>query len=410
MKKIIIAWPILLLVSFVSIYLNQTPFLGYRWFVELATAFFLLLSLLLALFDRKINFTRFGTTEFVWIFLPIGLFVLWSGFACLWANAWRPAMHHALLWGCYTAFYILIRSAVKEEKSRSRTLHFVGIVVLIISSACLVEFLFSPRAGFVTFVTRYYQNSEILVSLLPLVLVGVASDEVSRARRAMFISIVAWAAVVVVASRTIFSTGVGAIFLVSGASMIVHRQTAAVKRWLMFAGLVIAVTAASQFLLKADLERALFQRFAGTDKVNVQNAGLRLFYWGTAVEGFKSSPAVGIGGDNYFTDYKILRERYATTHPDNTITEITEELIPERDTVRTGPGRRVDLCVAAGRCWIYVRHGGAKTRVAADTGRVGGHRRVFGVFVRKLVLVQAAGERRVLFLFARSRCSGNICN
>jgi tetratricopeptide (TPR) repeat protein len=49
-----------------------------------------------------------------------------------------------------------------------------------------------------------------------------------------------------------------------------------------------------------------------------------------AAEGFKTSPLIGVGADNYFSNYKTLRERYSAAHPDNPMLEVIAETIPER--------------------------------------------------------------------------------
>ncbi len=327
----IAAWQLLLLVGFVSVLLPQVTVVGYRWKVELALAAFLFISLLLVLFSGTSRFVRsLSKAELIWIVLPLALFTLWSGLSCFWAASWRSAMHHTLLWGCYTIFYVLIRSVIQDKGRLSYCLRITGYVVLIISAACVIEFFLSPRSGFVTFVKRYYPYAEINASLLPLLLVIAINDTTRQWIRGMLLNLITWSSVVVIASRTMFIAGISSVLMLGGLTTILHRRPGHLKRWLVFIGLAIGITLGSQALLKADQERALFQRFAGTDKTNVQNARLRLFYWGLAVEGFKTSPIIGIGGDNYFSEYKQLREKYSAANPDNPMLEIIEELFPER--------------------------------------------------------------------------------
>ena len=49
-----------------------------------------------------------------------------------------------------------------------------------------------------------------------------------------------------------------------------------------------------------------------------------------ALMGFEGRPIVGIGGDNYFSDYKELRKAVSMENPENPILAFSEDLIPER--------------------------------------------------------------------------------
>lgn len=329
-KILVASCPLLLLVRFVQVLLPETTFVGYRWLGEFALAAFLLVSLLVAVFDRSFRFCKIAKGELITVVLPLILFTVWSGLSFFWASSWRSAMHHTLLWGCFTVFYVLLRSAFQNKHCLSYCLKITGFVVLIISAACLLEFFLSPRSGFVTFVVRYYPYAEILACLLPLTLVIAINGTTRQWITGMIFNLMTWCSVVIIASRTMFVAGAVSILMTAGMSIALHWHSARVKRWLVFIGLALAIIVGSQMLLKSDQERALLQRFAGTDTTNVQNARLRLFYWGMAVEGFKTSPVAGIGADNYFSDYKMLREKYSAANRDNPMLEVIEELLAER--------------------------------------------------------------------------------
>jgi len=329
-NRVIAYWPLLAFVAFAWTLFPPVVTAGYNWLGELALSVFLLVSLALLAFGKAIGSVRtISRTELIWIVWPMTLLTLWSGLSCFWATSWRNALHHTLLWGCFTIFYILIRLVIDDRKWLAVSLNVTRYVVFVLGSICVIEFLLSTKQTQGNFLTRYYPYTEIFITLLPIILVLVIDTGFSAMRWISF-SLITWFAVVVVASRTVFAAGVGAILAFTGVSLAVQKPSVNTRRWLTFLGLAVAVTIGSQMILKADAERALFQRFTGADKINVQNAGLRFFYWQMAVEGFKLSPIVGIGGDNYFTEYKVLRERYTAANHENQLLELSEELLPER--------------------------------------------------------------------------------
>ena len=329
--RLIVSWPVLLFVAFGLVLTPPVTAVGYLWLEEFALAAFLFVALVFVATGKASGIAfKFTKTELIWIVLPMVLFTIWSGLSYFWARSGRNAMHHTLLWACYTIFYFLIRLVIEDKKSLNITLNITRYVVFLISAICIIEFLLSSKQSQAEFLVRYYPYSEISITLLPILLVLVVDNAVVQSIRWILFSSTVWCSMVVTASRTVFVAGVGSILMFAVLSIILNKPSVNVRRWLAFIGLVTAITLGSQMLLKADTERALFQRFAGTDKTNVQNAGLRLFYWGMALEGFKASPVVGIGGDNYLSEYKLLRERYTTAHPENQLLEIGEDLLPER--------------------------------------------------------------------------------
>lgn len=304
---------------------------GYLWFEEFSLAGFLFITLVfLSLgktprLDLKVRFA-----EFIWIILPTCFFTVWSGLSFIWASSWRNVAHHTLLWACYTIFYLLVRWLVEEKRNLDISLNATRYVVFIISSVSIIEFLLSSKQTQAVFFIHYSRYSEISITLLPLLFVAVIDISVIRAIRWIIIGLTVWCSVVIAALRTTFIAGVGSVLVFSGLSILLQKPSSNLRRWIIFIGLSAVLTFGSQNLLNANTERVLFQRLAANDTGNVQSAALRLFYWGMAFEGFKKSPIVGIGSGNYFSEYKILRERYTTTHGEDRLVDVNEDLVPER--------------------------------------------------------------------------------
>ena len=54
--------------------------------------------------------------EFWFVIMPIGAFIAWSFLSAFWADSWKSAIHHALLWTMYLIFYLIVRGMVETKK------------------------------------------------------------------------------------------------------------------------------------------------------------------------------------------------------------------------------------------------------------------------------------------------------
>ena len=180
-------------------------------------------------------------------------------------------------------------------------------------------------------------------------------------------------------------------------------------------GVAIVITLGSQFLLKADVKRGLFNRFAGSEQTSVKDAESRLLFWALAVEGFKASPLTGIGGDNYFSKYKLIRERYSVANPENPIVETNEDSVPERAhneylqiLSELGiVGASLFGWMLAGIVYMVVL--AVRTRASlVSLGAARGNCRFSDLVGRQFILISNTLERIVLFLLDRRVRSGAI--
>jgi O-antigen ligase len=324
-------WPLLLLIGFASALLPSVTVVGYRWTVELALAGFLFLSLLLAAFGNGLHgFGSIPKKEFLWTILPVSLFTIWSGLSVLWASSWRNALHHTLLWACYLTFYVLVREVLRSERFLSHCLKVAGIVVFAISAACIVEYIGIPKPVTSDFTYRYYSYAEAIVALLPL-FVAVGIKKASKMPILGFVIVTtAWAMIVVTTSRMMFLAGVVALAIFLVLYLLINRKLEEPRKWFVLTVILIIVTLIPQLPFLTGSSVSLKERFSGQEEYSNLSARSRILLWGMAVEGFRQSPLIGIGGDNYFTDYRQLREGYSARDLENPVLEIDEDLIPER--------------------------------------------------------------------------------
>jgi Tfp pilus assembly protein PilF len=133
----------------------------------------------------------------------------------------------------------------------------------------------------------------------------------------------------VTASRAMFLAGITGLLLLIVLTLFT-RAVPTPHRWILISGVALILSLASQIAVDANQNRVLLERFTDVSESNITNSKLRLVLWGMAVEGLKKSPVFGIGGDNYYSDYKFLRESYSLNKGGNPILEINEDLVPER--------------------------------------------------------------------------------
>jgi O-antigen ligase len=268
--------------------------------------------------------------EFFWILLPLALFAFWSFASTLWASSARAALHHSLVWAGFFIFYGLVRRAVTDDTTRAFMIRVLTAVILAISVACLLEYVLGEDTQTKTYNERYYSYAEIFAALIPLLTAyGLRAN-----RKAWLVSsftvVAMWTAILATTSRAMLiaaSIGSLAVILLTWTS---RRSLENSRRWIVVFTSLALVTLAFLVPTAPDRPSVIVQRFSGNEKWSAESARSRLLYWGLAVEGFRGSPVLGIGADNYFTDYRNLREMLATRDPEDTILEINEDSIPER--------------------------------------------------------------------------------
>lgn len=330
LQAVISYWPVLILAGFGSVFIPLAPLLGYRWSVELSLAIVLLAATAQSLTQRSLLTDSTSRSELLWIFLPLSLFVVWSFLSILWSASWRAALHYSLLWACYLIFYFFVRDAARDDERKGVTLKILGTVLFAVSLASIIEYVAGSPAATKLFNERFYSYAEVVVTLLPMLVAYSIEAERKWSRLALAVALVSWAVVLATTSRAMLIGGLVGLATFLMLSRVVIRQFENPKRWLA-AFISLVVLGMLFFVPFRSQDRAtVLQRMSGADEFSVKSANSRLLMWGLAVEGFRSRPLTGIGGDNYFTDYRQLRESLSVRDPNNNLLEITENLIPER--------------------------------------------------------------------------------
>ena len=325
--RIASCWPLLLLIGFASPFIPLAPVLGYRWSVELAFAAFVLFSAILSLLVRERHET--SKEEYGLVVMPLVLFIGCSFLSALWAQSWRAALHHSLLWSCYLCFFLLIRQTL-DHKTKNTMLKFLGAILFAVGLSCVLEYLGGNVASGKAFNERYYYFAEGTIALIPIFIAVTLSSDRRWSRLALIVTAMAWAMVIATTSRAMFvagSFGMGAFVILV---LLTRRRFEKPKRLVVTLITLVAITLLFQVPFRSDEYSSIITRLTEADEYSALNTKSRLLMWGLAVEGFRSSPLVGIGADNYFSDYKTLRESYSSRDPSNPLLAINEDVFPER--------------------------------------------------------------------------------
>jgi O-antigen ligase len=321
-------WSLLLLANFVPVFPQPGNILGYLWKIEFALGLFLFLWLIFLnrnIFDLK----NFSKQEVFWIILPLLSFTVWSGFSIFWAESWRFALHHTLLWACYLIFYLLIRQATARPKALNFSLLMTGTTVLMLSVICLSEYFSTAPENSGNISLRYGKYAEAIVSLLPVFIALAAGKKSRRPYLFLFFALVAWIGIIASLGRTQFLTGIAAAAAFFALAALFSYRRLLFKRTVLFVVLFASITVLSQVSFSGNTQQTTLKRFSGS--VNNQlSFKVRILFWRISLESVKRHPFLGIGADNFSPDYRNTREQYAVTHRKDPQLIHYEVLLPER--------------------------------------------------------------------------------
>ena len=328
---LIVFWPFIHLVSFLPSIPQPTLTLGYLWKSELALAVLLLLTLISSMIFRRGHdqVRKIPDIEVVWIVVPLLAFAAWSGFSVIWAHSIHNAVHHTLLWLCFAIFYLLARQIIAVPKLEQASLYICALVLGIIGLSAVVSYAGSVKPITNAFTFRYYRYAEAFVGFVPLFL---AMSMTGEKRRSLFFAVVAlvcFLAVGLTLSRAIFVAGFSGIAVFFVVTLLSKKLNQYRRKALILGGLLIIVTGVSQ-VSGILYQKSTLTRLAGMDEHSQSTVNARYLYWGTAIELLKQSPLIGVGADNYSTNYRSALEKYAALDTENKKLELTEEVIPER--------------------------------------------------------------------------------
>lgn len=322
-------WALLLLVNFVPVIPQPGVVIGYLWKVEFALAAFLFIALVLLIRVSKDKIWSFDRREFFSIILPLFLFTTWSGVSVFWAESQRDAVHHTLLWACYSVFYLLIRHVVAQPSRLNFSLTIAGVVAAILGIVCLIEYFTTSYDLSGNVSLRYNKYAEAIATLF-LLFAAIGIGRKSR-NSILFgaIAIVGWLGIVFSLGRTQFLAALFAIFAFAVFALIRSGRKISLKKTAVFSCIFVSVTILSQIsLFTQNSQQTTFKRLSG-DEHSQLSFQVRMLAWQIAMENFKQHPLIGVGAENFAANYETARLNLAE-NAENPNLNVYEDILPER--------------------------------------------------------------------------------
>lgn len=303
------------------------------WRVEISASLLLLGTLMFFMIRMRTSNQefRFDADEWKFVILPILAFILWSAISATWAASWKSAAHHTFVWAEYLIFYVVFRRMVESGRSAGILLSVFVVTLLFYSLPAIVEYCsLLTFSGETTIGIRYAKFGEQIVTLLPLVLLGVIR---MRGKRFAFgvVGVVAlWLLIFCSLGRAnylLFATSVIALF----AAVAISRRY---RRYAPRFALIIVILAVAPLPLhlfsffSSVPSMPVLDRFSDSTTLDSSNNFRRLMI-SVASEMIGDHPIAGIGADNFGMEVNKYRQAYGAANPQDSNLANAEDQIPE---------------------------------------------------------------------------------
>lgn len=335
-------WPVVLLVP----YLPGPPrptLGGLAWRQEIVLA--LLLTLTLAFLLKRSSLVSASITNHAHknpILIPAILFALWVAVSVLWAPNPYSAAHFGFQWGAYLTFFALMLMVAQRPRLLRASFIVLGSVVCLLGISCLIESIIgaavtdhSLRQGAKPLFRGFSGFSETM-AMASTIFFGLAL-EIRKTRQAALCGVAAlfaWLATVQALERApILGAAAGLLLLTIGSIAIPRCRPRSSGRAGLLAFAFVCITALemapiTSFIRASPEQPTALQRFQATS-VTESNTSVRLLFWATGWEMFRSHPLLGVGANNYEVAFPQARAQFADTHKNSPLTELNEQLLTQ---------------------------------------------------------------------------------
>ncbi len=335
-------WPLVLLIP----YLPGPPrptLGGLAWRQEIVLA--LLLTLTLAFLLKRSSLVSASLTNHAHknpILITAILFALWVTGSVLWAPSPYSAAHFAFQWGAYLTFFALMLMVAQRPRFLRASFIVLGSVVCLLGVSCLIESIIgaaltdhSLRQGAKPLFRGFSGFSETM-AVASTIFFGLAL-EIRKTRQAAFCGVAAlfaWLATVQALERApILGAAAGLLLLTIGSIAIPRCRPRNSGRAGLLAFAFVCITALelapiTSFIRALPEQPTALQRFQATS-VTESNTSVRLLFWATGWEMFRSHPLLGVGANNYEVAFPQARAQFADNHKNSPLTELNEQLLTQ---------------------------------------------------------------------------------
>lgn len=311
-------------------------FLGF-WRVEFSFSLLLISVLAYLLYFKypKTFSNSLSKTDINYIIFPLFIFTIWSGFSMIWAESWKLALYHTLLWAEYLIFYILIRCFLENKNTAAILLKCLSIMLVIISVPAVFEyFAYSCLGGATSLGIRYSKYGEQVLLLFPLILAGTLRFSGRKFQIGAAIIVLLWLFMISSLSRTNFLLFIFGFCLLTIIVLTLKQfRKYALKISAIGALLVIVWAAAASIplLTKSSSETTIsrFSQSEETTQPSYSNSFRKLMY-SVSKEIIAAHPIIGIGAGNYGIVFDDYREIYGAENPADVNLFVAENELAER--------------------------------------------------------------------------------
>jgi O-antigen ligase len=304
------------------------------WRVETAASIFLTLTLAVLLYKFSSKELRLSISrqEFRFIIIPILLFIFWSTLSMFWATSWKAAAYHTLIWVEYLIFYLVIRHLITIEDGFKTLIKFTcGVFVLMMIPAIIEYCWFLVYGGATTLGIRFAKYGEQIVTILPLIVIGVLRLDGKKFVSGAFIVTAMWLFILSTLGRT------NLILCLIEIAVIVFLLLAfkRFRKYLRKIVVILAIAAISTLLIHSPALLAekpvvpIVARVSDDEGMSYTN-NFRKLMTSISLEMFRAHPVIGVGADNYgilFNEYRVI---YADKNPTDINLKVAENEIAER--------------------------------------------------------------------------------
>ena len=263
----------------------------------------------------------------------LALFVCWTLLSVVWASDHYQALHLAMQWSCYLAFFVLL--LVVQPRTIRKSIPILTVVVWILVIASVLETWFgapitdgSLRVA-VKPILRASGTFGELMGVCSVLFAG-GSLSVRRVRHAVILgatSVGCWLATLQSIERAPFiGTTIGLFVLLTVAA--VNREPRRKRRVVLITIALFAVFVSQSLPVTASGEGL---STAGRLQQSLQhdsNTHARLLLWAVGFEMLKAHPLTGVGGGNYQVNYDDALAKFAAEHPDSSLVQLNDHLLP----------------------------------------------------------------------------------
>ncbi|MEP7212767.1 MAG: O-antigen ligase family protein [Acidobacteriota bacterium] len=306
----------------------------HMWRTELAASILLASTLLFAIWNTK--YTELSRTisrsEYIYLVVPILLFITWSSISTAWAPSWKSAVHHSLVWCEYLIFFLIVRHLLRTRADHDRLLYAVVISIVLFAIPAVLEYCaVLVFGGATTLGIRFAKFGEQINTVYPLVTLAVLRLRGKQFALGTFCIAFMWLLIFCSFSRiNLFLFGVSTAVIACSIFIFRPLRKFRSKMAIVVLALVIApfpLHLAS--LMSEDFSVPVVQRMTNDDALSSSN-NFRKLIASIAFEMFSAKRLTGVGADNFGMQLNYYRAEYASKYPEDPNLASAESDIPER--------------------------------------------------------------------------------